>query len=367
VASNGSIISNFNINIVTNDQMFPEIAYNNQYYLVAWEDRRAGLPQTYYTLITPVGQVLNPNGVMISGKDPSDYYRTPVVASNGENYLISCVGVRLTGDFILASRVNATGNIIDTVPFELSSDSLYVNQIAATSNGNDYLISWTGQKMGVSGLNLYFCRFSGDAVMLDTSPIVITQHPFGIYNPAVSFGGGCYLVVWHCNDNIYGCRILPNGSILDSGGFVICADSGQQIDPAVTSDGHRFFVTWADAQSGNYDINGVFVDSMANVGIAENISSLSKTPFDINISPTPFTDKVNINFNLSKQNNFSINIYDISGKLVKSFANPHSRIVKRQIIWDGKNNYNKAVPNGIYFLCLSNNIHSLTKKIVKQK
>jgi len=347
--------------------MFPDITFNGENYLVCWEDRRDYPYHIFYTTVTPSGQVTSTSGINISAQDPSDYNRLPAVASNSHNYLVAWISTRLSGDIVSSSRVNTNGDIIDSIPFELSSDSFYINQIAAGSNQDDYLVVWTGQKMGASGMNLYFRRFSSDAVILDTSPIIIAQHTFGIYDPVVSFGGGCYLIVWSCDDNIYGCRILPNGTVLDSGGFIICADLGQQIDPSVASDGHRFLVTWTDGRTGNYDIYATFVDSAGNVGLEENNSATIINSVPIDISPVPFTNKVNIKFNLPGQNNIELNIYDVFGRLVKSFTNPQSPAHNNNIIWDGTDSKGFALPNGTYFCRLRADSISVTKRIVKLK
>lgn len=164
-------------------------------------------------------------------------------------------------------------------------------------------------------------------------------------------------MVWNQEDNIYGCRILPDGTVLDSGGFVICADSFQQVDPAITSDGRRFLVTWTDSRADNYDIYGVFVDSLANVDILENFSSPIKNNLSIKIFPNPFIDKVEITKNSAINH---LTIYDISGKLVKSFTD-----LSKKIVWDGKDNQGQTVPNGVYFLELQTNHTSLTHRVIK--
>ncbi|MEO0074523.1 MAG: T9SS type A sorting domain-containing protein [candidate division WOR-3 bacterium] len=281
------------------------------------------------------------------------------MASNHRDYLVVWFGVRLSGDVVLASRVDNDGVIIDSVPFEISTDTVLLNQLAVSSDGENYLVVWTTQTPDTIGLDLVFKRIAIDGSILDTIPHLIARNHNGIYKPAISFSGGCYLVVWNQEDNIFGCRILPDGTVLDSNGFSICVDTFQQLEPAISSDGHRFFVTWTDNRNDNYDIYGVFVDSLANVSIIENISSLTNNHFNVNISPNPFTSKINI------KNNSEINflkIYDISGKLVKSFTNAST-----QIIWDGENNQGQIVPNGVYLLELQSNNNKITRRVIKLK
>jgi hypothetical protein len=370
VASNSSVIETFNISSYINDQLQPEIAFNNSNYLVTWDDRRNTGGQIYYSRVTPSGTVLNDTGVRLSGIDSSDYYASPAVAASGNQYLIAWRGIRLSGDIILASRIDNAGVIIDTTPIELSGDTMYANQIAMAGCENNYLVTWTSEVPDTTGLGLYFKRISPQGEILDSAPRMIAWHYFGIYEQAVAYGGGCYLVVWGNNDDVYGCRILADGTVLDSGGFAICAESQQQIDPAVASDGHRFLVTWTDSRSGDYDIYGVFIDSLANVGIEENNLAVTNINIPVDISPIPFKDKVNIRFNIPGQNNIDIRIYNASGRLVNTLnvnAVSGQRLAVSNITWDGKDNHGKILPAGIYFCRISTGLVSVTKRIVKLK
>lgn len=349
--------------------MFPDIAFNGQNYLIAWEDRRTYPYHIYYTTVTQTGQVTNTSGIKISAKDQSDYHRLPATASNQHDYLIAWLGAHLSGDAVLVSRINISGVIIDSVPFPISSDTLLANQVTATSDGTNFLVSWTSQIPNNSyGLGLYCRRISSELTMIDTMPVLIAYDSLGIYDPSVSYGGGCYLLTWQRHDNIYACRILPDGTVLDSGGFVVCADTEQQVDPSVTSDGHRFLVTWTDSRNSNCDIYGVFVDSLANVGIFENLTSPITNRLTVDILPLPFTDKVNISFNIPNQNHIDIKIYNSSGRLVKSFyinASGGQRQAVSSISWDGKDYSGGILPNGIYYCRISTNINSITKPIIK--
>lgn len=369
MASSGSVINSFNINTSANDQMFPDIAFNGQYYLVAWEDRRGYPYHIYYTTVTPGGAITSSSGIKISNKDPSDFHRAAAVTSNGHDFLVTWFGARTNGDAVLVSRLNTSGVIIDTVPYQISSDTVLGNQTAAASNGEDYLVAWTSQvPNNTYGFGLYFRRISSELSLIDTLPVLIAYDSIGIFTPRVSYGGGCYLMTWQRNDDIYACRILSDGTVLDLNGFIVCADTGQQVDPTVASDGHRFLVTWTDARTGNYDIYGVFIDSLANVGMVESLTNPINNSFAVNISPLPFTDRVKIRFNLPASDNIDLKIFNSSGRLVKSFY-PNAIGGQPQavsnIIWDGKDNSGNLLPQGTYFCRISADKTSITKRIIK--
>jgi len=363
VASSGSVINHFEISNYPNQQLLPDLAFNGQNYLAVWTDRRSEVGHIYYTRIAPSGTVLNAAGIKLSGRDSSDFYSNATVASNHNNYLVSWLGARYWGNILLFSLISNTGIISDTIPKQLSSDSLLLTADVSVSDGNNYIVVWTSEAPETIGMDLYFRRVSANGIILDSLPILIARSSSGIFEPEIAFGGGYYFVVWNSLDEVWGCRIRPDGTVLDLNGFRICADDGQQIDPAVASDGHRFLVTWTDGRSENYDIYAAFVDSAGNVGLEENLTMPAQNSLLLDISPIPFNNKIRIKCNYPSQNNFSLSIYDVRGKLVKSFINPY----RNDIIWDGKDNQGYALPNGTYFCRLGSGSNAITKRIVKLK
>jgi len=363
VASNGNVLNHITISDYPNSQSLPDVAFNGQDYLAVWTDNRDDVSHIYYTRINQGGIVLNPIGIKLSGTDSSNYYSNGVVASNGNNYLVSYIGNRLSGITALFSIINSSGIIVDTMPVELCDDTFLLMEITSVSNGQEYLIAWTNLLRDTIGVDLYFRRVSADGQLLDASPQHVAYNYWGINDINIAFGGGCYLAVWDDNDNIWGVRIQPDGTVLDPNGFLICSDSGQQVDPAVTSDGHRSLVTWTDGRTGNYDIYATFVDSAGNVGLAENLTNPVTNRLSFDVSPSPFNKEIKIKFNYPLQNISSLNIYDITGKLVKSFANP----LHDNVVWNGKDNQGHVVPDGTYFCRLSISSGAVTKKILKLK
>jgi hypothetical protein len=368
VASNGTILNRFDINTYYQDQLLPDLAFNGQHYLVAWLDRRAQPAHIYYTQVAPDGRILNSTGIKLSGNDSSDYYTLPTVASNGENYLVAWLGNRISGDVILGARIDSSGEIIDTMPFQFSSDTLLIDRVAVESDGQNYLVVWSCETPGSVGLDLYFRRFSATGFMLDSTPILIARNPQGLSEPAISYGSGYYFVVWSGtvgDQNIYGARILTDGTILDPAGFPICVDSGSQLDPAVTSDGEKFLVTWTDARTGNFDIYATLVDTSGNVGLEnKTLNPVSKIQI-IQISPTHFKSEVFIRFNLTSSEDVRLDIYDLSGRQVRNLILGKLQSGTYKITWDGKNFKDNIEPNGIYFCRFQVGSYTINKRIIK--
>ena len=92
-----------------------------------------------------------------------------------------------------------------------------------------------------------------------------------------------------------------------------------------------------------------------------NINNIS-----LNNYPNPFTISTHISFSAPKGiKNFSIEIYNIRGQLVRTLETlAGSSPTEGYSIWDGKDNNNHDVANGIYFYKLQTDKDSITKKML---
>jgi hypothetical protein len=81
-------------------------------------------------------------------------------------------------------------------------------------------------------------------------------------------------------------------------------------------------------------------------------------------SPNPFSDNTQISFNLSKDSEVTLNIYNTKGQLVKNLAKGRSKAGKNTICWDAKDNNNNSVATGMYFYQLKIGNMTTTKKLL---
>lgn len=125
------------------------------------------------------------------------------------------------------------------------------------------------------------------------------------------------------------------------------------------------------ANNGNDNISILF---NTGVGIKEEETKLNITKPFIKVSPNPFSTKTDISFqvsgvrgatNTSHPTSITLNIYDISGRLVKSFSlfSPHSSLIMN-VSWDGKDSKGNILPSGVYFCKLKTNKEIVTSKIL---
>jgi hypothetical protein len=104
--------------------------------------------------------------------------------------------------------------------------------------------------------------------------------------------------------------------------------------------------------------------------------TISGKPFVTRLNqnyPNPFSDHTIIKYQIGgTTNKASLQIYDVSGRLVKDFTKAQSlKPGAYSVVWNGRNDQNRLLPAGIYFVeLLAGNLnerHRLTKKLVLQR
>lgn len=83
--------------------------------------------------------------------------------------------------------------------------------------------------------------------------------------------------------------------------------------------------------------------------------------------PNPFNPTTTIEYTIPKAGNVDINIYDISGQLVKRYNQNHNASGSYSVIWDGKNNYGAKAASGTYFYQIISGDFVSTKKMILLK
>lgn len=89
--------------------------------------------------------------------------------------------------------------------------------------------------------------------------------------------------------------------------------------------------------------------------------------YDINVFPNPFNSMVTISFNLKRDDNVKINIFNINGETIRNLHHDYISKGIHQITWDGKDDFGRTMSTGIYLLYILTNDNYLTKKILLVK
>ncbi|MGQ9664096.1 MAG: FlgD immunoglobulin-like domain containing protein [bacterium] len=83
--------------------------------------------------------------------------------------------------------------------------------------------------------------------------------------------------------------------------------------------------------------------------------------------PNPFTEIIHIRFNIPELQTLKLNIYDVTGRMVKSLINGKIAKGEHNIFWNGRDENNRALSSGIYFLKVDYKDEVFTRKIIMIK
>jgi len=83
--------------------------------------------------------------------------------------------------------------------------------------------------------------------------------------------------------------------------------------------------------------------------------------------PNPFNAQTRIAFSLASPGNVKLEVFDITGKLVRKIVDARLKAGNHQVIWDGKNDSGRIVSSGIYLYRLSAPDNSSVRKMTLVK
>lgn len=92
--------------------------------------------------------------------------------------------------------------------------------------------------------------------------------------------------------------------------------------------------------------------------------------FDFSLNqnyPNPFNPTTTIEYQIAKQGNYAVNIYNVLGQRIRTLVNGVQTSGAHKITWDGKDDFGKQVSAGIYFYRLKGEKISITKKMLLVK
>jgi hypothetical protein len=130
-------------------------------------------------------------------------------------------------------------------------------------------------------------------------------------------------------------------------------------------------------QGAGYDIG---CDEYTGTGLEDDTRSMiHDAGYKLTVQPNPFSYRINIRFSIYdtgySMENLTLEIYDISGRLVKSF-NPISSIPGlaprsgagenqgSSISWNGRDDHNRKLGDGVYFVRLQTPNFDATRSVI---
>ncbi len=355
----GVVIDTQGVMFPVSNACSPALAFDGTNYLVVFIDIYRS--HTYGTLVSPTGVVFD--SFQIS---QSIYAANPVVAFGDTNYLV----VWDRSD-IYAACVAPSGNVLDE--FIISDEPDVQRSPSVAFDGTNFLVVWCDSRKGFDSLDIYGARVSSDGVVLDSAGIRICGVDNYQASPSVAFDGSNYIVVWEdyrsdSTSDIYGAEVSPAGLVIDTSEVVI--QQGDQLEPQLihgnTDQLLLVYSGWANLiniyPTCTQRIWGKFSPL---VGIEEHDDKQVSNYLLLQINPNPFRYRTAIKYQIPTDCNAQISIYDVTGRLVKFFdLKSDVSNLQSKVVWSGKDENDRTLPNGIYFCRLKTKKGSIMEKIV---
>ena len=119
--------------------------------------------------------------------------------------------------------------------------------------------------------------------------------------------------------------------------------------------------------AGMGDIYLIKTDSLGNVAVAEPKGSPTRAPaLSLSCEPNPSsgTTRISIKLQASSSKSLTLRVYDAQGRLVRSFSlvSPPASLP-----WDGRDDRNRMLPPGAYFLRVEAGAEHATARVVLQR
>lgn len=262
-----------------NDQRQPNAAFNGTHYLVVWKDERPGDTADIRGIrVSQSGTRLDALPFTVSGAGKAQF--SPVAASNGTDFLVAWSDRRGDTSRVYAARVSQNGQVLDTAGIRVCNAAGEQTLPAVAYNGTDYLVAWQDERSITAGI--YAARVTSGGTVRDPQGFQVCNSPYSQESPGVSSDGSNCLVVWADSRNgsdIFGARVDADGHVLDSSGFMISPDTLSKVQPAVTYCGDWYFVVWYRTPR---SLDGAFVSRagkvMDTVNSIWNQSSMPRYP-----------------------------------------------------------------------------------------
>ena len=83
--------------------------------------------------------------------------------------------------------------------------------------------------------------------------------------------------------------------------------------------------------------------------------------------PNPFNPSTELSFSIMDAGKITLNIYDMTGRLVNTLVDGHLEKGYHSVIWDGIDSKGNAVSSGMYIYALQGESLSITKKMMLMK
>jgi hypothetical protein len=143
VSLQGEILDPIGIPVCTsqNVQSNVDVVWGGENYLVVWQDWREGTWMIYGTRVDQDGNVLDPDGFPIAGG--AEWVGSPAVASDGTNFFVVWSHDKPETFYDLyGTRITPDGNVLDPEGILICATYQYELNPSVAYNGSIYFVAW---------------------------------------------------------------------------------------------------------------------------------------------------------------------------------------------------------------------------------
>ena len=230
--------------------------------------------------------------------------------------------------------------------------------------------------------SLRFQKISEDGQLLvDPSTEPIATDLFNYYDARLArFADGSYLCAFSNtygnlieNRDLYYRMITPQGILLGSQTQTLCAERYQQENIKIAIHENQAVLVWNDDRAGIRDsetaYTGIWGNTLSSSYVANDdpLEIPAAKPMLSANYPNPFNPETTISFSTMDNGPISIKIFNLKGQLVKTLVNEAKALGNHSVIWNGRDDNDRAVSSGVYYYKMKTGKFSATRKMILMK
>lgn len=244
--------------------------------------------------------------------------------------------------------------------------------LACDSTGSA-VVAWHDERSAVTG-DIYAQRVAHNVVVWNPDGVPVCTAAAVQDNPVVvADGAGGSIVCWQDSRSgdfdIYAQRLDRLGHALwAADGVPVCIAAELQQTPVAVGDGAGGVIAaWPDARNGNSDVYAQWLDA-AGVpgGRALAVPDAGNGP-QLRLerpAPNPARGDATIGFSLPRAGDIHLDVFDVTGRCVRSLARGWTSAGAHAVHWDGRDARRARVAGGVYFVRLDAGGEALTRRLV---
>ncbi|MEX2483780.1 MAG: FlgD immunoglobulin-like domain containing protein [Brumimicrobium sp.] len=244
--------------------------------------------------------------------------------------------------------------ILQNWSFELEPDEITPVTASYAGSSVDYSLLSVFPHMHLLGKNIrsYALTPTNDTIrLIDVPRWDFHWQDFYVYKNLVKIPGGTSMHAEGNFDNTVNNTHNPN-------------NPPQTVYPGLNTTDEMFLVYFHFLlyEEGDEDYD---LEEMTSLSLKEMLPKSSNTSFSVYPNPTKGETTIDVKGDQA-ENNMSVSIYDMNGRLIKVLAQGMSFTGKKSLIWDGTGKNGATVQNGIYHVSVRLNGNHYSQRIVKQ-